>query len=379
GLAATWILLAGLRTSVNQRGVGFGYGMTAWDYALTSCRSLVRYLELAFWPHPLVFDYSVDGVRRMATVWPFVLVLSLLVAGVAIALQRRAAIGFAGAWFFLILAPTSSFVPIAGQPMAEHRMYLPLAGVIALAVFGLYRWGGRRSLILWAVLSVGLGCLTVRRNEDYRSALAIWSDTAAKQPRNARANNNLGLILADLPGRLTEAIYRYETALRIDPYFAEAHNNLGLALSHVPGHLAEAIAHYNAALRIDPHSAEAHNNLGLALSHVPGHLAEAIAHYQTALCLQPDLAEAHNNLGLALAQFPGRRSEAIAHFEAALLIDPNFAVAHNNLGVALSAEPGRLAEAISQFAAALRIDPDLLPARQMLDKLRATPPQAGQK
>jgi hypothetical protein len=36
-----------------------------------------------------------------------------------------------GAWFFVILAPTSSVVPIVGSPMAEHRMYLPLAAVVA--------------------------------------------------------------------------------------------------------------------------------------------------------------------------------------------------------------------------------------------------------
>ena len=50
----------------------------------------------------------------------------------ATVLRYWPAIGFAGAWFFVILAPTSSVVPLADQPMAEHRMYLSLAAVIAL-------------------------------------------------------------------------------------------------------------------------------------------------------------------------------------------------------------------------------------------------------
>ena len=47
---------------------------------------------------------------------------------------RQPAIGFVGIWFFLILAPSSSVVPVVGQPMAEHRMYLPLAAVVTLSV-----------------------------------------------------------------------------------------------------------------------------------------------------------------------------------------------------------------------------------------------------
>jgi len=66
-------------------------------------------------------------------------------------------------------------------------MYLPLAAVITLAVVGLHRLIGRRALFAATVLAVVLGGLTIRRNADYRSALSIWTDTAAKCPDNARA------------------------------------------------------------------------------------------------------------------------------------------------------------------------------------------------
>ena len=51
------------------------------------------------------------------------------------ALVKRPALGFLGASFFLILAPTSSFVPIQDAAF-EHRMYLPLATLAVLAVVG---------------------------------------------------------------------------------------------------------------------------------------------------------------------------------------------------------------------------------------------------
>jgi tetratricopeptide (TPR) repeat protein len=362
GLASTWLLLARLMTGLNQRGVGFDKGATWWSYALVSCRSVVFYLKLAIWPHPLVFDYGFNVVQNPAMVLPYVPILAVLLASTAIALWRWPPLGFVGAWFFVILAPSSSVIPLTEQPMAESRIYLSLAAVVGLVVLGLYTWIGRRSLIIFVAAAVGLGWLTIQRNKDYRSGLAIWSDTLAKRPDNSRAHNNLGLVLLKIPGRSPEAISHYEAALRINPDDAEAHNNLGEALANIPGQLPEAISHYETALRLNPDLAEAHSNLGNALAEIPGHLPNAIAEFEAALRIKPDYAEVHNNLGNALAEIPGHLPEAIAQCQAALRIKPDYAEAHYNLGTALSQIPGRLPEAIAEYQAALCIKPDFAEA-----------------
>src|ERR1019366_8509421 len=74
--------------------------------------------------------------------------VAALVAATVWALVRRPALGFLGAWFFLILAPSSSFVPVATETMAEHRMYLPLIAVVVLAAVAAWAWLGRLSLVL---------------------------------------------------------------------------------------------------------------------------------------------------------------------------------------------------------------------------------------
>ncbi len=368
GLACTWLLLARLMigTGLDQRAVGFDQGVTWWSYALTSCRSVVLYLKLAIWPHPLVFDYGTNVIQQLTEAAPYALVLVVLLATVLIAWRYRPVIGFAGAWFFVILAPASSMIPVTGQPMAEHRMYLPLAAVVVLVVLGLYRLAGRRSLMLCAAAAVGLGCITVQRNQDYKSELAIWSDTAAKCPDNERAHSNLGNLLLNLPGRLPDAIVHYEAVVRSNPGSAEMHFILGNALLRMPGRLPDAIAQYEAALRIKPGYAEAHKNLGTALLKMPGRLPDGIAQYETALRLKPDYAEAHFNLGNALRDVPGRLPDAIAQYEAALRIDPISVETHVNLGTALLKIPGRTPDAIDQFQAALRIDPDLVEAHNDL-------------
>ncbi len=68
--------------------------------------------------------------------WPQALLLVLLAASTMVALWRKPALGFVGAWFFAILAPSSSVVPLVTQTIAEHRMYLPLAAAVTLAVVG---------------------------------------------------------------------------------------------------------------------------------------------------------------------------------------------------------------------------------------------------
>jgi len=408
GLASTWLLLAHLMEGTHNRGGawGYGHGIAWWEYSLTQCQAIIHYLRLSLWPHPQIFDYGMHVVKRPGAVAPQVLILLMLVVTTLVGLWRWPIVGFVGIWFFAILSPSSSVVPNTTQAMAEHRMYLPLAAVIATSVLGLYAWIGRSSLILFAAAAVGLGCLTVQRNQDYRSALAIWSDTVAKCPDNERAHVSLGAVLgqtpgrladamaeyqaalrinpdyaeahldmgnalSEIPGRLPDAMAEYKTALRINPGYADAHINLGNALSEIPGRLPDAMAEYKAALRINPNFADTYYDVGCVLSQIPGRLPDAIAAYQVALRINPDQSKAHYNLGCALLQIRGRLPEAISEFEAALQINPDYADAHVNLGYALLQFPGHAPEAMAHFETALRIRPDLKEVRQELDWLRA--------
>jgi tetratricopeptide (TPR) repeat protein len=177
------------------------------------------------------------------------------------------------------------------------------------------------------VVVIGLGLLTWRRNQDYRSEIIIWADGLAKFPDDPVAHYNLGTAL-ERAGRIQEAIGRYEQALQIAPNYPEAQNNLGGALVRL-GKAREAVEHLEQALRLRPGYAMAHYNLGIALAQL-GRVPEAIGHLEQAVQISPDFAEAHNNLGNALAQV-GREREAMGQYEQALAIKPDYAEARNNL------------------------------------------------
>jgi tetratricopeptide (TPR) repeat protein len=354
-LAATWIPLTGLVLHAANRGgtAGLGVGVSFWSYAATQFQALSHYLWLSAWPHPLINDYGVRWMASVGDVAPSAAGVALLVAATSVALVRRPALGFLGAWFFAILAPTS-LVPGTRQTLAEHRMYLALAPVLVLMVLALYAWLGRRGRFVLAAAAVGLGWLTVQRNTVYHSNEAIWRDTVAKRPGNVAARNNYGNILLQA-GRPEAALAQYEEAVRLKPDDAEACYNAGNALTRL-ARLPEAIAHYEQALRANPNMPDAQTALGLTLEEADRG-DEAIAHYGQALRLDPNYTDAHNDLGLALAR-AGRLPEAIAHYEQALRINPALPDVHNNLGNALRLV-GRSQDAIAQFEEALRLDPNL--------------------
>lgn len=356
-LASTWIPQAFLlaATGGNRGGtVGFDVG-TSWSgYWLTQFEAVTRYLGLAVWPHPLVFDYGKVAPPSHGAV--LVWALPVVVAAIAtlVALRRWPVAGFLGAAFFLLLAPTS-VVPNAQQMIVEHRMYLPLAAVIACVVGALAVKTNPRAFIAGGIaVALAAGFVTSRRNAVYASEQLLWEDTLAKRPANARAHNNLGLALYRR-GELDRAISHFAESKRLDASDAHTHHNLGLALTRT-GRLAEAAPAFLEAVQILPHFFNAQTNLGMVYTQL-GRAEEALSHFAAALNHDPAPAETHFQFGVALASL-GRWAEAAQQYAAAVSADPRHAQAHSNWGVALT-QLNDSDRAIAQFQSALRLKPEL--------------------
>lgn len=369
---------------------------------------VLHYLRLAFWPSPLVFDYGWQPLAP-ALVVAGVVATGALLLGAFAWLRRRPAVGAAGVSFFLLLAPTSSIMPIEDLAV-EHRMYLPLAAVIIVAVvaarallIAAVRPAPVRRIIAVAVvtaLASSAIVLTRIRNYDYFDELSMWEDTLAKRPRNARAFYNAGVLLASA-NRFATAGSRFEQAIAIDPEYAQAHSNLAV-VQVMRGNLHRAEQLYREAIRLNPALPEAHQGLGKILAAsgrvreaVPyyeaavalatpqpalylelgrakaqlGELAEARALYERALQRRPNDVEAHNSIGLAWAA-AGQADEAMASYMRALAIAPGHAPTHNNLAAVL-AQRGSIADAAARYREALRLDPALADAHHNLGLLLA--------
>lgn len=356
-LAATWILLGWLMIGLGKRGVGFESDITPWTYALTQTKAIVTYLRLAVWPSILVVDRGVGVFHSLLEAAPYLAVLLTIAGLVALAARGRRAVAFAGLAVAIILAPSSSFVPIVFQPIGENRAYLPAAIIISALVVAAFAQIGRRFVLGAGLIAAGFFTATVARNRTFRSEITLWSHMTALQPQNPRGHYNLGVAL-DRLGRTAEAMPLYAHTVELDPRYAKAHSNLG-ALQLQRGLRSEAIASSRRALELDPNSVEAHTNLATAYTQLE-RFDEAIAHYRHAVTLAPHLGVPHRLFGQTLLK-AGRLDEAARELNSAIEIDPNDADALHSLGIA-AYQLKDYATAARAFQAAVAQVPDSVPA-----------------
>ena len=331
-----------------------------WRYLLTQCWAVARMIRLAFWPQPLVFFYGMGLIDHPLAVLPQALLLTALAGATLWALVRHPRAGFAGAFFFGVLAPSSTFVPILGQPVAEHRMYAPLSALASLVFAGAFLAAVRTrrkediSLFLAAglILAAGFGWAAHRRNADYRDPLVLWADTVRKVPRSPEPHNDYGNALREA-GRSAEAAEQYRQALQIKPDYMSAHNNLGTLLAEL-GRYEEAAEHLREALRLESSSPQLEVNLGRVCASL-GRNDEALRYFESALGKMPGNPQVLAQMAPVLADL-GRGGEALERIQDSLADQPDDPELNNALGVTLC-RLGRPAEAVNPLRKVLAASP----------------------
>ncbi len=329
-----WLLSTNETVGFSMKSVGVV------DYARSQPGVVCRYLRLLVVPDPLCLDYRWMIARAWPQiVWPAAALSGLAIAGL-VALRRRSAFGFLIVGFFVLLAPTSSFAPIADLAF-EHRMYLPSACMSGAALSalgcGLRRLAERRARptryadALTAGLTLGailvFTALTARRNLDYHDDVRMWTTVVRARPANYRAWGNLGAAFYHKK-RYVEAVAALERALTIHPDYYPSFYALGECYD-VLGRTADALQMYDRALQREPEHAAVHNNLGRSAER-DGRPDDAERSYRRATASAPNWVVPRFNLGRLLAE-RGRRDEARTSYEEALRIDPKFGPALRGL------------------------------------------------
>jgi len=383
GFAA--LLATGMARAADEGGLFYGESLR-WRYLLTQSQALLHYLRLTILPWPLCLDYRwplVAGWRDV--IWQAPLV-GAFVAAAAYGAIRHRRWAFPAMWILAILAPTSSVLPLP-DVVFEHRMYLPLAGVLAMAVVGGYvligslplagrRWAQRAAVGVALLVTLAFAGLTWQRNTDYRTEEAMWREVIHARPGSLRAYVSLStaLLAEHRPGdalvvarALLDRVPDYqgvpfaelERRWKARPEtpvieYAMAHNNVGAAYLALDRN-AEAEPHFREAARVVPRAYWAHSNLAKAL-YFQGRRAEAVASWRTAVALQPKDQQTQTYLAVALAA-GGQDREAIEHFRAALELNPDDAFVRAQLAWTLATHADA---ALRDGAEAVRVAEPLL-------------------
>jgi Flp pilus assembly protein TadD len=263
---------------------------------------------------------------------------------------------------FIILAPTSSLIPIATEVGAERRMYLPLAAIVLLVVAAAQRLPFKPAIATAAAMLLAAG--TVARNAEYRDGLTLWESTLARWP-TPRAHRNVATELKR-SGRAAEALIHVRQS--ITPEHPEARYALGYELLE-QGHHQEAAAELTRFIREvprDPNVGSAHALAASALLK-DGRYAEALPHLREAARRRPGLVESWVTLGVTLAEMRDF-TPAEAALRKAVSIAPRHSTARMMLGLVLAAQ-GRLQDATTELRVAIAVDPSNAEAREHLARI----------
>jgi tetratricopeptide (TPR) repeat protein len=214
GLVYVWRIIAASPSA------GFSLKSFTWyQYFFTESRAVWVYLRLFLFPFGQNVDYDFQISKTPLQHGAWLGMLGLIAAiGMSWRYRRRYPLACYGFFLFLLLlAPTSSFVPIA-DAMVERRLYLPMLGLL-LIVFDLLRrlsWGkAELATLLVTILGIS-SLLSYQRNNVWSNAIALWQDAASKSPSKTRTHSMFGMTLLTA-GRCQEAEREYSTAAKLLP------------------------------------------------------------------------------------------------------------------------------------------------------------------
>ena len=119
---------------------------------------------------------------------------------------------------------------------------------------------------------------------DLAGARLKWQKALEMDPKDARTNNGMGVVLGQL-GKTGDAIPFFQKAVDLDQNFFEAYYNLGVVLSR-QNRLDEAVNAWQSVVRIRPKFAQGHENLGYTL-YKRSKFSDALAQFRLALADDP--------------------------------------------------------------------------------------------
>jgi Tfp pilus assembly protein PilF len=298
---------------------GFSVVTFKWyQYAFTEARAIFSYIRLAVLPYgqSLDQDYPTSHtIFEYCAIYYMAALLALII--LAVVWRRRYPLFFFGLFTFLILlAPTSSIVPI-DDALVERRMYLALLGVILIGfeiasrlpispavgaclcaffflILGKFcydrnrLWGQPDRLLELAASQtaynprplLNFAELLIRHGR-CDLAPAYLQRAERRLPNNYYVNASWGRALACL-GRFSEAVQRLQAAARIQDS-SQVYEWMGLVYGQM-GLEDQAGAALKKAVELGPGSETAHGSLALWYEKL-NNINAAKAEYQKAVSL----------------------------------------------------------------------------------------------
>ena len=309
---------------------GFGIKEFTWyQYFFTQCRVIWDYLRLFVIPVGQNLDPDVPISRTILDQGAILALVGLVAVSVLAWIYRRRFQLASYGWFvfLVLLAPTSSFVPIL-DPMAERRLYLPFIGLLFIVVDFLSRWKTSKTTLVTALSIVLIieAAATYQRNQLWANSIDIWKDTVAQSPNKYRPRFQLAFAYY-LAGDSGNAIEQFQKVADLGKPTSDLMLDWGLAYD-AAGKQAEALDKFKQAAAME-RNAHIYQTIGNEYGKM-GKYSEALDALATADQLNPRFAMTFYTRGNVYEQ-QGKRAEAAEQYRQAAQLDAQLQLARDAL------------------------------------------------
>ncbi len=339
--------------------------------------TLIVYLKLLVYPHPLTYDYYPYHIELQSWSNPLVILsLALYVLFLIVPFyyfKRNRIIAFGTALFLIALLPVSNLLVNIGAFMNERFLFLPSVGFALVAGYVLSVLVNRDTKQKKATL-IELGFLlvillfsgmTIERNRDWKNNFTLFTHDVKISKNSAKGNCTAGGALLERGQKeqdkktkqeyLERSIKYLNTAIEIYPDYIDALLLLGNAHYNYNRDYNKVFDSYKKIFLHAPQYDLAYSNLNIMLASEkkPGPRKTG---YHLILKYRPDNFDANYQLGCTYGKMMNRFDSAQMYLSKAVQIQPENKVANRDMGVAC-ALTGDYKKSLPYFEKVLEMDP----------------------
>ncbi len=244
--------------------------------------SLLKYLGLMIFPHPLTHDYFPKHIPlvKLATPVPFISLLAygLIVFFILRLWKRNPVISYSLLTYLIPTLLISNLVFNIGTPMGERFIFVSSMGFCMLLGYGIHSaiLSSKMRIPALALMGLMIGLFSfkaITRNQDWKNNYTLFSTDIKVSRNSAKAHSSLGFDrmskyretrdTALASKILDEGIIHLEKTVAINPREISCYHYLGNSY-YMKKNYARAAEYYDKYLAYDPNNYDVMKNLATA-------------------------------------------------------------------------------------------------------------------
>lgn len=217
-------------------------GMDFMEKYATIFYTLLLYIKLLIFPHPLTYDYYPYHIPVMqwADIWPVIGLIAYVAIGIyaLFGLKRKSVISYGILVYLIALSPTSNVLFPIGVFMSERFLYVASIGFVIIVAWFIHYILKKELLkqrnleITLAVIFVLLSIKTVSRNSVWKDDFTLFTNDVEISKNSAKSNTSAGGLLMeeaikpknkDVKNKYLDRSIKYlHRAVKIHPTYVDA-------------------------------------------------------------------------------------------------------------------------------------------------------------